>query len=139
MPVSCEPLPINTLPVTLPAADINPPVSKLPVVVLAVTVSAPSVPTDVIFVCAAVVNVPTMLVPDKLPPVILPVALINPAVRKLPPVILPTALSANPPVFDTTTVVLAGNVTLPVPSVVPMVMIVFELATPAVPMLMFLV
>ena len=38
------------------------------------------------------VNVPTILVPDKLPPVILPVALINPPVNKLPPVTLPATL-----------------------------------------------
>ena len=37
-------------PVILPVADINPPVNKLPLVVLAVTVNAPSVPTDVILV-----------------------------------------------------------------------------------------
>ena len=74
-----------------------------------------------------------------LPPVTLAVAEIRPAVRKLPPVILPTALSANPPMFDTITVVLAGNVTLPVPSAVPIVMMVLELATPAVPILMFFV
>ena len=96
MPVSCEPLPINTLPVILPVADINPAVSKLPLVVLAVTVSAPSVPTEVILVCAAVANVPVILVPDKLPPVMLPAADINPAVSKLPPVTLPLALTTDP-------------------------------------------
>ena len=41
--------------------------------------------------------------------------------------------------LDIITVVLAGNVTLPVPSAVPIVMMVFELAAPAVPMLTFLV
>ena len=82
--------PPNMLPpVMLPVAEINPPVNKLPLVVLAVTVKAPNVPTAVIFVCDAVVNVPTMLVPDKLPPVMLPVADINPLVSKLPLVILP--------------------------------------------------
>ena len=65
-------------PVILPVALISPPVNKLPLVVLAVTVKAPNVPTAVIFVCDAVVNVPTILVPDKLPPVILPLALSAP-------------------------------------------------------------
>ena len=81
--------PPNTLPpVMLPVAEINPPVNKLPLVVFAVTVNDPKVPTDVMFVWLAVVNVPTMLVPDKLPPVILLAALINPPVSKLPVVVL---------------------------------------------------
>jgi hypothetical protein len=40
---------------------------------LPVTDKLVSVPTDVMLVCAAVVNVPTMLVPLKLPDAILPV------------------------------------------------------------------
>ena len=63
--------------------------TKLPLVVLPVTANAVNVPTEVILVCAAVVNVPTILVPLKLPPVILPVAEINPPVKTLPPVTLP--------------------------------------------------
>ena len=47
-------------------------------------------------VCAAVVNVPTMLVPDRLPPVMLPVAEINPPVSILPPVILADTLTVVP-------------------------------------------
>ena len=43
-----------------------------------VTVNAPSVPTEVMLVCAAVVNVPATLVTLTLPAVILPVAEISP-------------------------------------------------------------
>ena len=60
---------------TWPVAEITPPVSKLPDVVLPVTVSAVSVPTDVILGCAAVVTVPAVVadvalgtVPVTLPP-----------------------------------------------------------------------
>ena len=42
------------------------------------TVKPVNVPTDVIFGCAAVVTVPVTNVPLRLPPVILPVALIFP-------------------------------------------------------------
>ena len=57
------------------------------------TARFPRVPTVVILACAAVVNVPVILVPDKLPPVMLPVAEINPPVNKLPPITLPVAES----------------------------------------------
>ena len=100
------------MPVTVEAAEIKPPVNKLPPVTLAVTVNAPSVPTEVMLVCAAVVNVPTMLVPDKLPPVMLPVALIKPPVNKLPPVMLAAEVMAEvaeikPPVNKLPPVMLA--------------------------------
>ena len=98
-------------PVMLPVADIKPPVSKLPLVVLAVTVNEPNVPTDVTFVCAAVANVPVILVPDKLPPVMLPAADITPPVRILPPVIFAALVivdvaDINPPVNKLPLVVL---------------------------------
>ena len=83
-------------PVILPVAEINPPVRILPPVALPVTVKLPNVPTAIIFVWLAVVSVPTILVPDKLPPVTLPVADINPPVKMLPPVILPVALTVAP-------------------------------------------
>ena len=44
-PVNCEPLPKIYEPVILPAADTSPPVSKLPVVVLPVTLSVGNMPT----------------------------------------------------------------------------------------------
>ena len=40
---------------------------------LPLTANDPKVPTEVMFVCAAVVKVPTMLVPCKLPEVMFPV------------------------------------------------------------------
>ena len=66
----------------LPVADINPAVSKLPPVMLAVT-------ETVVPVCVVAL---TLAPPNTLPPVMLPVADINPAVSKLPPVMLPTPL-----------------------------------------------
>ena len=45
-------------PDTLPVAETMPPVDKLPLLVLPVTVNDVNVPTDVTFGCAAVVNVP---------------------------------------------------------------------------------
>ena len=72
-------LPPVTLPAELSALAANAPDNaKLPPAMLAVTAKLVSVPTEVILVCAAVVNVPTMLVPDKLPPEMLPTAVINP-------------------------------------------------------------
>ena len=77
-------MPTNTLPVDilavavviiLPLDEINPPVNKLPPVMLAVTAKLPRVPTEVIFVCEAVCKVPVRLVANTLPPVILPLAL----------------------------------------------------------------
>ena len=47
--VSPAPDPLNCDPVTVPVAEINPPVSRLPDVVLAVTVKLLSVPTEVMF------------------------------------------------------------------------------------------
>ena len=96
MLVNPAPDPLNCDPVTVLVADINPPVNKLPLVVLPVTAKLPNVPTDVILVCAAVVKVPTMLVPLRLPPVMLPVADINPIVRKLPLSILPVTETVVP-------------------------------------------
>ena len=66
-------LPVIAAPVIAPVAEINPAVLRLPPCTLPVTLKLLSVPTEVIFVCAAVVNVPTILVPDRLPEVILPV------------------------------------------------------------------
>ena len=82
---------------TLPVALTMPAVNTLPPVALPVTAKLPNVPTDVMLVCAAVVRVPTMLVPLILPPVILPVALIIPPVSTFPLVIFATALN---PTFD---------------------------------------
>ena len=62
---------------------------KLPPVTLPVADNAPKVPTLVIFVCAAVVNVPAILVPLRLPPVMLPVALSVPVM--LAPVVVVTS------------------------------------------------
>ena len=46
---------------TLPAALIDPPVSKLPPVTLPLTLNAVNVPTEVILPCAAVVTVPAVV------------------------------------------------------------------------------
>ena len=69
-----------------------PPVSKFPPDALPVTARLFKVPSEVILVCAAVVSVPTILVPLRLPPVMLPVALTTPVASTLPPVTLPVAL-----------------------------------------------
>ena len=116
---------ITLPPVMLPVADITPPVSKLPAVVLAVTVNEPNVPTEVMLVCVAVVNVPTILVPDKLPPVILPLALNTPVMYS--PVVANTATLPVPPTptetlppelttvtFDVPLLILATDVITPV-------------------------
>ena len=84
--VNVGPAPTMVLPlITIPPTDSVPPVVKLPPVVLPVTLKLVSVPTLVIFGCAFVVRVPVINVADKLLPVMLPVALINPAVTILPP------------------------------------------------------
>ena len=85
---------------------IDPPVIKLPPVMLALALT----------VFAVITLAPAILPPDpapviKLPPVMLPVADINPPVMMLPPVILPLALST--PV--TYSPVVANTATLPVP------------------------
>ena len=67
-------VPTKLAPVTLPVALTVPPVAKLPAVAVFVTLKLPSVPTDVMLVCAAVNNVPVKLVALTLPPVMLPVA-----------------------------------------------------------------
>ena len=79
---------------------------------LPVTVNAPNVPTDVMLVCAAVVNVPTMLVPDRLPEVMLPVALSVPVM--LAPVDVTTS-DVVPPVVTLTFPLATGMDTLDVP------------------------
>ena len=110
-------VPVMPAPVMEPVALTSPNVRKLPPCTLAVTAKLPKVPTEVMLFCAAVVNVPTMLVPDKLPPVMLPTALtvvaavklevkfnadttlldkLNPAAFKLPPVTLPVTLTVVP-------------------------------------------
>ena len=73
--LSPDPLPLMLAPLMLPVALTLPAVLILPPLTLPVTARAVSVPTDVIFVCAAVVNVPAILVPDKLPPAMLPVVI----------------------------------------------------------------
>ena len=70
---------MKKLPITLPVAEINPPVNKLPPVMFAVT-------ETVVPVCVVAL---TLAPPNMLPPVILPVADIKPPVNKLPLVILP--------------------------------------------------
>ena len=74
------------------------PPATLPPVMFPVTASDVNVPTDVTLGCAAVVSVPVTLVPLKLPPVMLPVAVITPAVPIFPPVMFPvTASNVNVP------------------------------------------
>ena len=78
---------------TKPAVKMLAP-TKLPLVLTKpLEVIDVNVPTDVMLFCAAVVNVPAIFVPDKLPPVMLPVALIKPPVRILAPVTLPAILA----------------------------------------------
>jgi hypothetical protein len=77
-------------------ALICPAVNKLAPVTLPLELIAPefklvNVPTEVMLACAAVVKLPVKLVALTLPPVMLPVAVIEPAVRILPPVMLPVA------------------------------------------------
>ena len=87
-------------------------------------------PTDVMLGCAAVVNVPEMFVPDKLPPVILPVALINPLVKMLPPVTLPLADTTDPNTLEPVTVPVAE--TSPLASKLPPVILpIIEIDPPA--------
>ena len=77
------------------AALIKPPVNMLPPVTFAVTAKLPSVPTEVIFVCAAVCKVPVRLVANTLP-----VPLTTPAPNiTLPPVIF--AVTARLPSVPT--------------------------------------
>ena len=95
--------------VALPAADINPPVSKLPPVMLAVT-------ETVVPVCVVAL---TLAPPRMLPPVMLPVADINPAVNKLPPVMLPAVLTLVAATIPT----ILPPVILPVADINPAVMI----------------
>ena len=71
------------------------PPNTLPPVILPVTAKLPNVPTEVMLVCAAVVNVPTILVPLKLPLVILPVT--AKLVRVPTEVILPCAAVVTVP------------------------------------------
>ena len=94
-----SPAVVKLPPTTLPVELTNPPVLILPPDTLPVTANKVNVPTEVILVCAAVASVPVILVPDKLPPVILPVALTCPAVVKLPPATF--AVTANDPSVPT--------------------------------------
>jgi len=99
IPVSWLPLPNRKLPVILPVADTDPPVTRLAAVTLPLLLIVPefsdvSVPTEVTLGCAAVVSVPLTLVPARLPPVMLPVAEIVPPVTTLPAVTLPVADAA---------------------------------------------
>lgn len=78
--VKPAPDPLNCDPVTCPAAEISPPVSKLPEVVLAVTVRLPSVPTLVMLGCALVVTVPAVVAaPVNAPTNVVDVTLDSPA------------------------------------------------------------
>ena len=88
------PDPLNCDPVTWPAAEINPPVSKLPDVVLPVTVSAVSVPTLVILGCAAVVTVAAVVADATVPVTLAPGILVRPAPdpKYVAAVMLPDAL-----------------------------------------------
>ena len=89
-----------------------------------VTANAVNVPTDVMLVCAAVANVPVMFVPDRLPPVMLPTAVINPDATKLAPLTLarvftlPVATTA-PTVFMLPPMTLPATDTMPVASKLP--------------------
>ena len=85
-------VPLRLPPVILPVADTIPPVNIFPPVALPVTVRLVNEPTEVILVCAAVVNVPVILVTLRLPPVMLPVADTIPPVSKLPVMVLPVTL-----------------------------------------------
>ena len=81
-------------------ADTLPNVLRLPPDTLPVTVNAPSEPTEVMLVCAAVVSVPvklvaTTFVAPRLPTLALPVTLSIPLVIKLPALILPDATTVT--------------------------------------------
>jgi len=116
-----------TLPPKLPVPlATNAVVLKLPLVTLPVTAKLVSVPTEVILGCAAVVNVPTMLVPLRLPEVMLPVTANAPkvptvvilvwlAVVSVPTILVPLRL---PPVM------------LPVTVAIPLALILPKLALP---------
>ena len=102
-----------------PVISVNAPVStmlpvtfKLPPEILPVTVNDVSVPTLVILGCAAVDSVPAMLVPDRLPPVMLPEAVIEVKVAlvapRLPTLALPVAF--NVPVILAPVVVVTRTV-----------------------------
>ena len=113
---------LPTCPVTLPPViELKPEPLPLtfPASTLPVTLTELSVPTLVMLGCAAVLSVPATvvnvpLVPLRLPPVILPVALTVPAVATLPPVMVPVAL------------------TVPAVSTLPPVMVPVALTVPAV-------
>ena len=86
----------------LPVALINPPVRTFPIdklpallVILPLTDNELNVPTDVILACVAVANDPVKLVAVTLPPVMLPVADINPVIYS--PVVANTATLPVPP------------------------------------------
>jgi len=78
--VKPAPDPINVLAEMFPVAETSPPVSKLPEVVLAVTVRLPSVPTLVMLGCALVVTVPAVVAaPVNAPTNVVDVTLDSPA------------------------------------------------------------
>ena len=68
--------------------------------ILPVTAKLVSVPTLVMLPCAAVVNVPVILVPNRLPPVTLPLALTTPVMYS--PVVAKTATLDVPPTLTLT-------------------------------------
>ena len=83
-------------PVMLPVAEILVLPTMLPLTCTPPLTDNPlSTPTAVTLVWLAVVSVPTMLAPLKLPPVMLPVADIKPGVVKLAPAMAPVTFSAD--------------------------------------------
>ena len=84
----------------------------MPPAILAVTAKLLKVPTEVMLFCAAVVNVPKILVPDRLPPEMLPTAKINPDATKLAPLTLARVLTL-PVAITAPAVTMLLPVTLP--------------------------
>ena len=118
LPLKLKPVAFKLPPPTLPVTF------KLPPPMLPVTVKLSRVPRLVMFVWAAVVSVPVILVPDKLPPVMLPTAKINPDATKLAPLTLarvfrlPVATTA-PTVFRLPPLTLPAADTIPVANKLP--------------------
>jgi hypothetical protein len=145
-----EPLNVSALPYTLPVADINPDVNKLPPVILAalvIVLVADINPAVKIFPCIALPVLDINPAVNKLPPIIFAaevivlVAEINPAVRIFPPVILPLPVivpSILTPVGENTAtlpIVLTETVTLALADAIitllfPLLMLLDEVLTP---------
>ena len=145
-----EPLNVSALPYTLPVADINPDVNKLPPVILAalvIVLVADINPAVKIFPSIALPVLDINPAVNKLPPIIFAaevivlVAEINPAVRIFPPVILPLPVivpSILTPVGENTAtlpIVLTEIVTLALADAIvtllfPLLMLLDEVLTP---------